>query len=272
MPQPQPSVPAAGGRPVALVTGASSGIGLELARLLAAANYDLVLVARTSEALSRLASELESAHRIRAHVFPEDLAEPSAPERLFEKLATHRIDVDVLVNNAGFGLAGPLVSADIQRTHDMVEVNVTAVTMLTRLALPAMVARGRGRILNIASTAAFQPGPLMAVYYATKAYVLSFSQAIADEVRDTGVTVTAFCPGPTDTRWADVAGVKQSRMFTRLAVADATSVARAGYAAMMSGRRVAVPGAVNRLVAFGNRFVPRRLATSLARRAQEHRR
>jgi short-subunit dehydrogenase len=255
-----------------MVTGASSGIGLELARLLAADGHDLVLVARRADVLQQVASELESAHQVRAYVLADDLSDPAAPRRVFETLGAEGIELDILVNNAGFGLAGPLASADAQRTHDMIEVNVTAVTMLTRLALPAMVARGRGRILNVASTAAFQPGPLMAVYYAAKAYVLSFSEAIADELRDTGVTVTALCPGPTRTRWADVAGVRQSPMFTRLAVADAGPVARAGYDAMMRGRRVVIPGLVNRLVAFGNRFVPRRLATSLARRAQEHRR
>jgi short-subunit dehydrogenase len=258
-------------RPIAMVTGASGGIGLELARLLAADGHDLVLVARREDELQRIGAELESAHRIRARSFPDDLSDPAAPDRLSARLQEEGIALDVLINNAGFGVAGALATADERRTREMIDLNVGALTMLTRLVLPGMVARGRGRIMNVASTAAFQPGPYMAVYYATKAYVLSFTEAVAEEVRDSGVTLTALCPGPTRTGFADVAGMESSRLFSSLFVGDAAHVARAGYRAMLRGRRVVVPGALNRLAAFGTRFAPRRVATTLSRLAQERR-
>ena len=181
----------------ALITGASSGIGLDLARLFAKDGHDVVLVARSEGKLREIAAELERDFGMTAHVIVADLAKPDAPQTLVAQLP---VDVDVLVNNAGFGVLGPFVETDLAKELEMIQVNVVALTHLTKLLLPPMVARRRGRVLNVASTAAFQPGPLMAVYYATKAYVLSFSEAIADELRDSGVTVTALCPGPTEGR------------------------------------------------------------------------
>src|SRR3954447_6416423 len=218
----------------ALITGASSGIGLDLARLFAKDGCDVVLVARSEGKLRELAAELERDCGVTAHVIALDLARPNAAEALVQRLPA---DVDVLVNNAGFGVAGPFVETDLAKELEMIQVNIVALTQLTKLLLPKMVARRRGRVLNVASTAAFQPGPLMAVYYATKAYVLSFSEAIADELRDSGVTVTALCPGPTETGFAAVAGMDQTRLFTLMKPMTSAEVAKKGYEAMKRGRR-----------------------------------
>ena len=265
---PQPSVSS---RPTALVTGATSGIGLELARVLAAHGHDLVLVARRARELGQVAAELERAHGARALSLPADLGDPLAPQRLFGALRERGLVLDILVNNAGFGLAGPFAEMDLRRALEMIQVNVAALTALTGLFLPGMIERRRGRIMNVASTAAFQPGPLMAVYYASKAYVLSFSEAVAEEVRDTGVTITALCPGPTRTAFAQIAEMRSSRLFSSAFVMSARDVAEFGYRAMMRGERVAIPGLLNRLVAFSTRLAPRRLATRLSRLAQENR-
>ena len=186
----------------ALITGASSGLGREFARLFAAAGYDIVLVARRRQELDALAAELPPRHGIRARVLVEDLADPMAPSRIFDHLKSEDVQISMLVNNAGFGEKGSFAMLGEKRQMDMLQVNIAALTHLTRLFLPGMLGRRQGRILNVASTAAFLPGPNMAVYFATKAFVLSFSEAIAEEVRGGGVTVTCLCPGPTTpTRW-----------------------------------------------------------------------
>src|SRR6266550_6618870 len=213
----------------ALITGASSGIGLDLARLFAKDGHDVILVARSEGKLREVAAGLERDFGVKAHVIVADLARPDAPRQLFDALP---VDVDVLVNNAGFGVTGPFAGTDLAKELEMIQVNVVALTHLTKLLLPPMIARRRGRVLNVASTAAFQPGPLMAVYYATKAYVLSFSEAIADELRDSGVSVTALCPGPTETGFAAAANVGATRLFTMSKPADSRAVAEAGYEAM----------------------------------------
>lgn len=258
-------------RPVALVTGASGGIGLELARVLAREGHDLVLVARSLAELERIGNELEQQYGVNSYAIQADLADPAAPARLFHDIGGRGIAVETLVNNAGFGLAGRFDQGDERRELEMVQVNIAALTHLTRLFLPEMVQRGHGRVMNVASTAAFQPGPLMAVYYATKAYVLSFTQALAEELRDSGVTLTTLCPGPTHTGFAAVAGMQGTRLFNSPLTMSATSVAEYGYRAMMRGDRVAIPGLINRLGAFATRFAPRQLLTRLARLAQEHR-
>jgi len=252
----------------ALITGASSGIGLDLARLFAKDGCDVVLVARSEGKLRELAAELERGGGVTAHVIALDLARPDAAEALVQRLPG---DVDILVNNAGFGVAGPFVETDLAKELEMIQVNIVALTQLTKLLLPKMVARRRGRVLNVASTAAFQPGPLMAVYYATKAYVLSFSEAIADELRDSGVTVTALCPGPTETGFAAVADMTASRLFNVAKPMSSAEVARAGYAAMRRGRRVVVPGVKNKLLTQSIRISPRRLVTTIVRKLQESR-
>jgi short-subunit dehydrogenase len=258
-------------RPVALVTGASAGIGRELARRFAAGGHDLVLTARRADELRALADELSAEHGVAVRAVPADLSDPVAPRTLFDEVAAAGLAVDVLVNNAGFGMYGPFAEADPDRLLAMVQVNVAALTHLTRLFLPGMVARGRGRVLNVASTAAFQPGPLMAAYYASKAYVLSLSEALAFELRGAGVTVTCLCPGPTRTEFAAAAVVGGSRLFDSPYVMDAAPVAEAGYRAAMRGRRVVVPGLLNRLGAFATRFVPRPLLMRVVHRIQDRR-
>ncbi|GAC1410263.1 MAG: SDR family oxidoreductase [Gemmatimonadaceae bacterium] len=258
-------------RRTALVTGGSGGIGLEIAKVLARNEFDLVLVARKRDALEAAAGQLEGKYAVRVHVFATDLARSDAPQAIFDFLHHENIPIGVLVNNAGFGLAGEFADTNLQRELDMIQVNIAALTHLTKLFLPAMIKRGSGRVLNVASTAAFQPGPLMAVYYATKAYVLSFSEALAEELRHCGVTVTALCPGPTHTDFAAAAHVGNSRLFKAFGVADAAGVAEYGVSAMMRGRRVAIPGIKNKIIAQANRFSPRAVTTKVSRILQETR-
>ncbi|HYR61200.1 MAG TPA: SDR family oxidoreductase [Actinomycetota bacterium] len=255
-------------RRLALITGASGGIGYELALLFAKDGYDLVLVARSAEKLSALAQRLQHDHGVQVRRIVKDLAAPGAPAEIHAELAAASVHVDVLVNNAGAGLLGKFADLDMDGDVGMLQLNVVAPTLLTRLFLPPMLERGSGRILNVASTAAFQPGPLMAVYYATKAYLLSLSEALANELAGTGVTVTALCPGPTETGFASHAGTEKSRLFTGPTM-DAKTVARIGYAALLKGKPVVIPGLRNRMLAFGTRLGPRKVVTQIARSMQE---
>ena len=255
-------------RGAALVTGASGGIGEELARLLAADNRDLVLVARSRDKLEALAAELRAKHQIEARVIAADLARPDSPQEIFDRLAAEGIVVDVLVNNAGFGTYGPFVETDLRAELDLLQVNVAALTHLTKLFLPGMVARRGGYVMQVASTAAFQPGPLMAVYFASKAYVLHFSEALANELEGSGVVVSALCPGPTDTGFVAAAGMKESQLFDRGAM-TAREVAEAGYRGMLAGKVIVIPGARNNLLARAVGFMPRGLITRIVRRIQE---
>ena len=259
-------------REAALITGASSGIGLELARLFAADKKDLVLVARNRERLTQLAVELQQKHGVSVNVLAADLADPGAPSSIARALSCIGIAVDTLVNNAGIGVYGRFVETDVAKEHEMIQVNVIAPTELTKMFLPAMVRRGRGRVLNVSSTAAFQPGPLMAAYYATKAYVLSFSEALTNETRGTGVTITALCPGPTITEFQKRAGANDTRLFNSPLVMDARRVARAGYEGMKKGKSLVIPGVINRLMVQGLRLLPRKTVIQAARRIQEKRR
>jgi uncharacterized protein len=255
----------------ALVTGASSGIGLEFAKLLALEGHDLVLIARRREALEDLARELAVKHGIAARVIAKDLANRAFAAEIFAEIETQRITVDILVNDAGVGLHGRFWETDLDRQLAIIDVNITALTALTGLFLPGMVARGRGRIVNVASTAAFQPGPYMAVYYASKAYVLSFSEALAEELAGTGVTATALCPGPTTSGFQEVAGLEDTLLFSGPLVMDAAKVARIGWAGARRGKRVVIPGLANRLMKETVRFSPRRLVTAAAGRIQKKR-
>jgi uncharacterized protein len=249
----------------ALITGASSGIGLDLARLFAADGYDLLLVARNADRLGEVAAELSSKHAIHATAVPIDLSDPAAPEELFHVIDEQRIGVDVLVNNAGFGTHGPFAAADVDAQVRMIQLNVASLTHLTRLFLPQMLARKRGRVLNVASTAGFQPGPLMAVYYATKAYVISFSEAIAAELDGSGVTVTCLCPGPTATDFHHRAKIEETPLF-RANTMMSTDVARIGYRAMNKGKRLVVAGLKNKLLAALVPFGPRRVVTAVTKK------
>jgi uncharacterized protein len=245
-----------------LVTGASSGIGWELARFFAADGSDLVLVARRQVELERLAAELSGQHGVQVYVLPADLADPAAPAALADDLATRGLSIDVLVNNAGFGAEGPFGVLPLSRQLDMVQVNVTALTQLTGLLLPPMLARRRGGVLNVGSTAGFQPGPYMAIYYATKAYVLSFTEALAEELSGTGLTATCLAPGPTSTEFFAAASMEHTRLVA-LGTMDARSVAQAGYRGFRAGRRLVVPGIPNKLGVLSVRFAPRRLVTKI---------
>lgn len=260
----------------ALVTGASAGIGEELAKRFAADGYDLVLVARDRARLERVGEALKAQHGIRYHAIAADLTDPAAPEQVFHAVRKAGVQVEALVNNAGFGLYGSFVRTDahgdateMKRELEMIQVNVTALTHLTKRFLPEMVERGRGRVLNVASTAAFQPGPLMAVYYASKAYVLSFGEALSVELRGTGVTVTTLCPGPTRTEFQKTASMEDSRLFSTPMVMTAEEVAAAGYRAMQRGKPLVIPGAINGLMAQATRLVPRSLAARMAMMAQQ---
>ena len=255
-------------RKTALITGASFGIGLELARIFARENHNLVLVARSADRLRQLASELEKAHGTRSLILAVDLTEPGASAYVLDQTARADVVVEVLVNNAGFGQYGLFAENELEECLRQIQLNVTTLTHLTRLYLPGMIERGNGRILNMASTAAFQAGPLMAVYYATKAYVLHFSEAIANELQGTGVTVTCLCPGATTTEFHKRANATGMRLL-RMGSMDARAVAEDGYRALMAGKPVVISGFQNWLVAQSIRFAPRRMATAVARKLQE---
>ena len=247
-----------------LITGASGGIGYELAKLFARDHHNLVLVARSGDKLAQVAAELR-AQNVTVKPIALDLAGPPAPKFLFDQLQGEGLAIDILINNAGYGAFGEFARMSNEEISGQIRLNIIALTELTRLFLPPMLARRSGRIMNVASTAGFQPGPLMAVYYATKAYVISFSEAIANEVRNSGVTVTCFCPGATHTGFAQRAGNDKSRLFKQLGAMKVDKVALDGYRAVMAGRGLAISGAHNWLVAQSTRFAPRKLVTAISR-------
>lgn len=247
----------------ALITGASAGIGRELSRLFAADGHNLVLVARRRERLVELAEELGAAYGITPLVIDADLADPSSPGRIHAELERAGVEVEFLVNCAGFGTSGAFVEQELARQIAEIQVNVVSLMTLTRLLLPGMIARGSGRILNIGSTAGFQPGPYMAVYYATKAFVNHFTEALGFELDGTGVTATVSCPGATDTEFGAVAGNEKSRLF-RMGAQDAPGVAKQAYRAMLAGRPVIVHGLKNKLGVQALRVSPRAVVRSMA--------
>lgn len=258
-------------RKTALVTGASAGIGRELAGLFAHHRHDVVLTARREERLRDLAAELQARTGVTAHVVAADLAAEDGARHLHDEVTGRGIDIEYLVNNAGFGTFGPFADTDPRQTMDLVRVNVAALTELTALFVPPMVARHSGRVLNVASAAAFQPGPLMATYYASKAYVLHLSEALSEELEGTGVSVTALCPGPVRTEFQEVAGMESSGLVLHKRLVSVEEVAEAGYAAMMRGKPLVVPGMATKLLAFSVRFAPRRFVAKFVRRLQEDR-
>jgi len=252
----------------ALITGASFGIGSEFARIFAREGYNLVLAARSGEKLRQLASELEKKHATRSLILAADLSAPGAPAYVLDQTTRAGIPVDVLVNNAGFGQYGLFAENDLEECLRQIQLNVTTLTHLTRLYLPEMIERKSGAILNVASTAAFQPGPLMAVYFATKAYVLHFSEALANELSGSGIRVTCLCPGATATEFHKRANATGQRLL-KFGSMDARTVAEDGYRALIAGKPVVVSGFKNWLVAQSVRLAPRRLATAIARKTQE---
>jgi short-subunit dehydrogenase len=257
----------ADGKPgLAVITGASGGIGYELARLFARDGYPLLLAARNGDKLREVAAELTKAHGVAASVLALDLTTAEAQRQLAEE-AERLGPVAVLVNNAGFGLYGPFVMADLTATLEMVQLNVVALTHLSRLLLPGMVQRGRGKILNVASMASFFPGPLMGCYYATKAFVLHLTEALDVELHGTGVRVAALCPGPTETGFKARAGAGTSRLF-QANLLNATVVAEIGYRGLMAGRRIIIPGVLNRIMLFATRLTPRWAVARIVGRMQ----
>lgn len=253
----------------AVVTGASSGIGKELAKLCAKSGYDLVLIARSREPLEALADEIQKDFRRHSIVIPKDLSRLGAAIELYNETEAVRGDIHILINNAGFGVQGLFIESDLSRQMEMLYLNCGALTELTHLFGKDMSARRDGYILNVASTAAFQPGPLMAVYYASKAYVLSFSSALHNEMKDFGVAVTALCPGPTLTEFQNRAGVASSSLFKGPNVMTASDVAAIGFKGLMKRKPFVIPGRLNATMAFLTRFAPRQFTATMARKVQE---
>ena len=252
----------------ALITGASNGIGLELAKIHAAKGGNLVLVARNSDRLKALKTEFESAYGIQVQLFVKDLTEPSAVTDIHNQLTQASIRIDYLINNAGYGDFGPFGEANWDKTAQMIDLNVKALVHLTRLILPDMLARKEGKILNIASVAGFQPGPLMATYYATKAFVLSFSQALAYELKGSGVYLTVLCPGPTSSGFQQAASLENSKLFSGKKIATSLEVAQVGYQAMLKGKTLVIHPKTYGLMLFVERFLPRKWVIAMISKIQ----
>lgn len=247
----------------ALVTGASLGIGLELAKCFAQDGINLVLVARSGDKLELLAEQWRRAYGIQVHTLIQDLVPREAADQVYAAVQGLHVDIAYLVNNAGFGLFGLHKDIPLSDEQDMLDLNITTLTRLCKLFLPGMLARGQGRIMNLASTAAFQPGPYMAVYYATKAYVLSYSEALAHELQGSGVSVTALCPGPTASGFQARSGMDMSGLVKNKVIMDAASVAAQGYRAMRAGQTLKITGLMNRLFATSVGLLPRKLVTGI---------
>jgi len=252
----------------ALITGSSNGIGYELARVHAEKGDDLVLVARNICKLNELKEELEEKHKIKVYTMGKDLSVPGAAREVYDEIKMQKIVIDYLENNAGFGDYGFFAESDWNRQEQMINLNVLTLVHLTRLFLPDMIGRKSGKILNVASTASFQPGPTMSVYFATKAFVLSFSEAVNNEVAEHGITVTALCPGATHSGFQAAASLQDSRIFEGNNFPTSREVAEYGYRAMMRGKTVAIHGLKNTILANGVRFAPRSLVVKMARKVQ----
>jgi len=249
----------------ALITGASGGIGYELAKIFAENNTDLVLVARNKSKLDKFKTEIEKQFGVSVFTIGKDLSVPESAREVYEEIKTKGVTVEYLINNAGFGDFGMFTDTDWEKEEKMINLNMKTLTLFTKLCVREMGERGSGRIMNVASTAAFQPGPLMAVYCATKSYVLSFSQAVNNEVKSKGVTVTALCPGPTKSGFQDASGMKESKIVTKLKMPSSKTVAEYGYKAMMKGKPVAVHGFINKMLAFSVGFMPRNVVVKITR-------
>jgi hypothetical protein len=253
----------------ALITGASLGIGFELANVFAANNNNLVLVARNASKLDAIAKDLSAKYHIKVHTFALDLSEINSAQKVFDFCQKNNMQIDYLVNNAGFGDFGFFAQSNWDKQLQMINLNITTLTHLTHLFLPNMIKNKFGKIMNVASTAAFQPGPTMSVYYATKAYVLHFSEAIANELEGTGVTVTALCPGATESGFQSAAAMEESKLVKGKKLPSSAEVAQYGFNAMISGKKVAIHGMMNYLMANSIRFTPRALVLKVVRMMQD---
>ncbi len=253
----------------ALITGASSGIGLEMAHHMASQGINLVLVARSKGKLDELKTELEAKHKVKVETIGKDLSLADAATQVYNETKSKNIAIDYLVNNAGFGDFGMFAETDWNKELQMLNLNIVALTHLTKLYVKDMVASHSGRILNVASTAAFQPGPTMAIYFATKAYVLSFSEAIGNELKDSGITVTTLCPGATESGFQQAADMKGSKLFEGKKLPSSKAVAIFGYQAMMKGKPVAIHGMMNTILAKSIGITPRNLVLNITRKLME---
>lgn len=253
----------------ALITGASNGIGYELAKIHASKGDDLVLVARSAKKLDELKQQLEKQYKINVHNIAKDLSEHRAAEEVYVETSKLGLQIDYLINNAGFGDFGMFVESSWAKEEQMINLNITTLVHLSKLYLQDMVKRRSGKIMDVASTAAFQPGPTMAVYYATKAFVLSFSEAINNEVGDKGITVTALCPGATESGFQAAAAMEESALVKGKKLPSSKEVAEYGYKAMMNGKAVAIHGTMNAIMANAVRFLPRNLVVKVTRKVQD---
>ena len=250
-----------------LITGATTGIGYELAKLFAKDKFDLVIIARNETKLRQTAAELQKDYKVNVKIISKDLSDQKSAVEIYEELIKENIRVDVLINNAGFGDHGAFAESDLKNDLDMLNLNIASLVALNRLFLNEMLQYNSGRIMNVASTAAFQPGPYMAVYYATKAFVLSFSEAVSEELSGTNVTVSCLCPGPTETEFQYRAGIKETKMMNRksFTVMTAEEVALTGYKKMMQGKRIIIPGFTNKAGAFFVKLFPRKIISKITR-------
>ncbi len=250
-----------------LITGATTGIGYELARLFAKDKYDLFIVARSETRLKETAAELKNEFNVNVKYFQKDLSKIESAAEIFNSLKNENVSIDILINNAGFGTHEAFSSSDPENNLEMINLNITSLVLLCRLFLEDMVKKNSGKIMNVASTAAFQPGPFMAVYYATKAFVLSFSEAVSEELSGTNVTVSCLCPGPTVTEFQNRAGIRDTKMMNRnkFTVMTAEEVALTGYESLMKDKRTIIPGIINKAGAFSVRFFPRKLIAKITR-------
>lgn len=254
-----------------LITGASSGIGLELARVCAQHKHDLILVARSQESLKALAAEIQEVSNVKVEVIPLDLSLWGSATQLFETVKERQWQVDTLINNAGIGDHGLFAKSSFKKQTEMIQLNITSLTELTHLFITPMIKRKEGKILNVASTAAFQPGPLMSVYYATKSYVLSFSEALAEELKETGVTITALCPGPTESGFYKAANLSNIALLKMMKLPSSKDVAEYGYDEMMKGNVIAVHGFKNLMLVQASRFFPRSVVRKIIKNIQSKR-
>jgi len=250
----------------ALITGASNGIGLELAKIHASKGGDLVLVARNKSKLDQLKAELENQYKVSVYTIGKDLSATESAQEVYDEINEQNIQIDYLINNAGFGGYGMFAETDWNTELNMIHLNITALTLFTKLFLNDMVKRRSGKIMNVASTAAFQPGPTMAVYCATKAFVLSFTEAVSNEAHDKGVSITALCPGATETGFQEAAGLDDSKLFKGKKLPNAKQVAEFGYRSMIKGKTVAVHGMMNYILANSIRFIPRAIVLKVSRK------
>lgn len=253
----------------ALITGASNGIGLELAKIHASKGGDLVLVARNKSKLDELKHELETKFNIKVYTIGKDLSAANAAKEVYDETSKQQIKIDYLINNAGFGDFGFFAETDWNKELQMINLNITTLTQFTKLYLQDMLKRKSGKIMNVASTAAFQSGPTMAVYYATKAYVLSFSEAVDNEVRDQGISITALCPGATESGFQAAAAMEESNLVKGRKLPGSKEVAEYGYAAMLRGKTVAIHGFMNWIMANSVRFIPRSIVVKVTRKIQD---